>query len=437
MKDRWLTLLLALGALAAFYFYFIGPKESEAEKHSRPLATEMRANGYFAVRRWLETEGVPVTELRQRYDWLSRARGIPKHGNLLITTIPHKRVMRLAEQNALRKWLRSGNSLLVVAGLFDTPEWGVPDSTSANELYELTGLSIATHEDEEPGDAEAGDRKAPPAAEEPEEGPRGPAADIFVPLKEPKRGVLKPIGDHPLTRGVLAVHAVSEYEAGKFDLFTSEHEPALSLMADAESGLGAFWITWAGGGTIIVSGYGSVFTNKMLAQANNADLMANIVAAQLGRNGHVIFDDMHQGATSVYDADAFFGDPRLHASFWWIIALWFVWVLGSTRLPPPAARPPPVRERGFIEATGTFFARVIGKKGAARRLFANFFNDCRRALGEPQDGRPLWAWIRGFGAIPRDDIDRLESLYARVEEGKRVNLVDLHNRLQHIRKQLA
>ena len=175
----------------------------------------------------------------------------------------------------------------------------------------------------------------------------------------------------------------------------------------------------------------------MLAQANNADLVANIVAAQLGRNGHVIFDDMHQGAASVYDADAFFGDPRLHATFWWIIALWFVWVLGSTRLPPPAARPPPVRERGFIDATGNFFARVIGRKGAARRLLANFFNDCRRALGEPQDGRPLWAWMRGFGAIPRDEIDRLEALYARVEEGKRINLVDLHNRLQHIRKQLA
>ena len=116
MKDRWLTLLLALGALAAFYFYFIGPKESEAEKHSRPLATEMRANGYFAIRRWLETEGIPVTELRQRYDWLSRARGIPKHGNLLITTIPHKRVMRLAEQNALKKWVRAGNTVMVAAG---------------------------------------------------------------------------------------------------------------------------------------------------------------------------------------------------------------------------------------------------------------------------------------------------------------------------------
>ena len=204
-------------------------------------------------------------------------------------------------------------------------------------------------------------------------------------------------------------------------------------MADTESGLGAFWITWIGGGTIIVSGYGSIFTNKMLAQANNADLVANIVAAQLGRHGHVIFDDMHQGAASVYDADAFFGDPRLHASFWWIIALWFVWLLG---VPSAAvARPPPVRERGFIDATGNFFARVIGKRGAARRLFANFFNDCRRALGEPQDGRPLWAWI--VGAIPREDIDRLEGLYARVEEGKRVNLVDLHNRLQHIRKQLA
>lgn len=422
MKDRWITLLLALGALAAFYFYFI-PKQENAEEHSRPLATEMRANGYFAIRRWLETEGIPVTELRQRYDWLARARGLPKHGNLLITTIPHKRVMRLAEENALKKWVRSGNTLLVVAGIFDTPEWGMPDSTTPNELFQLTNLWIDIHEAAE--------------AKETDASRAGPASNVFVPLEKPKRGILKPIGDHPLTRGVLAVHAISEYEAGKFDLHTSEKEPALSLMADTESGLGAFWISWMGGGTVIVSGYGSIFTNKMLAQANNAGLMANIVAAQLGRNGHVIFDDIHQGATSVYDADAFFGDPRLHASFWWIIALWLVWVLGSTRLPPPVARPPPVRERGFIDATGNFFARVIGRKGAARRLFANFFNDCRRALGEPQDGRPLWAWIRGFGAIPREDIDRLEALYARVEEGKRINLVDLHNRLQHIRKQLA
>jgi hypothetical protein len=437
VKDRWITLLLALGALAAFYFYFVGPKESEAENHSRPLATEMRANGYFAIRRWLETEGIPVTELRQRYDWLARARGLPRHGNLLITTIPHKRVMRLAEEKALKKWLRSGNTLLVVAGIFDTPEWGVPDFSSPTELYQLTGLSLDTHDDAETEGGEAGAGKTAPAAGAPQDSQAGPAANVFVPLEKPKRGILKPIGDHPYTRGVLAVHAISEYEAGKFDLSSSEHEPALSLMADSESGLGAFWVTWIGGGTVIVSGYGSIFTNKMLAQANNADLVANIVAAQLGRRGHVIFDDMHQGATSVYDADAFFGDPRLHASFWWIIALWFVWVLGSTRLPPPAARPPPVRERGFIDATGNFFARVIGKRGAARRLFANFFNDCRRALGEPPDGRPRWAWIRGFGAITREDIDRLEALYARVEEGKRVNLVDLHNRLQHIRKQLA
>ncbi len=175
----------------------------------------------------------------------------------------------------------------------------------------------------------------------------------------------------------------------------------------------------------------------MLAQANNADLVANIVAAQVGRNGHVIFDDMHQGAASVYDADAFFGDPRLHATFWWIIALWFVWVLGSTRLPPPVARPPPVRERGFIDATSNFFARVIGRRGAARRRFASFFNDCRRALGRPQDETAAVGLDPRFWRNTAGDIDRLEGLYARVEEGKRVNLVDLHNRLQHVRKQLA
>jgi hypothetical protein len=385
VKDRWITFLLALGALAAFYFYFVGPKESEAEKRSRPLATEMRANGYFAIRRWLETEGIPVTELRQRYDWLSRARGLPKHGNLLITTIPHKRVMRLAEQNALRKWVRSGNTLLVVAGIFDTPEWGVPDSTTPNELFQLTDLWIDVHEAAEAEDEEAGDKKPAPAAKDPEVPPAGPASSILVPLKVPKRGILKPIGDHPLTRGVLAVHAISEYEAGKFDLYTSENEPALSLMADSESGLGALWVTWIGGGTIIVSGYGSILTNKMLAQANNADLVANIVAAQLGRNGHVIFDDMHQGASSVYDADAFFGDPRLHASFWWIIALWFVWVLGSTRLPPPVARPPPVRERGFIEATGNFCARDRKERRRAAPVRQSL-QRLPRALGEPQDG---------------------------------------------------
>jgi hypothetical protein len=96
-----------------------------------------------------------------------------------------------------------------------------------------------------------------------------------------------------------------------------------------------------------------------------------------------------------------------------------------------------VRERGFVQATGSFFARVLGRKRTAERLFANFFNDCRRAAGEPEDGGPAWDWIRSFGAVPRAEIARLETLHARVAAGRRVDLVDLHNRLHHLRKQLT
>ena len=260
-----------------------------------------------------------------------------------------------------------------------------------------------------------------------------------MPLKEPKRGILKPIGDHPLTQGVLAVHAVSEYEAGKFDLYTSEHEPALSLMADTESGLGAFWITWVGGGTIIVSGYGSIFTNKMLAQANNADLVANIVAAQLGRNGA---RDLRRHAPgcdeSFYDADAFFGDPRLHASFWWIIALWLVWVLGSTRLPPPRRAAAAGARARLHRGDGQFLrARDRQERRRAaplRQLLQRLPPGPRRAAGRPAavalDPR-LMAPYRAMTSTARG------ALRARSRKASASTSIDLHNRLQHIRKQLA
>ena len=101
------------------------------------------------------------------------------------------------------------------------------------------------------------------------------------------------------------------------------------------------------------------------------------------------------------------------------------------------ARPAAVRERGFVQATGNFFARALGRRRTAERLFENFFNECRQAAGEPEDGSPSWGWIRSFGAVPREEIERLEKLHARVAAGRRVDLVDLHNRLHHLRKQLT
>ena len=144
-------------------------------------------------------------------------------------------------------------------------------------------------------------------------------------------------GDHPLTEGVAAVAALSEFPAGKFRARTPDHAPMLTLMQDEESGLDALWLIWEGKGTIIVSGYGSIFTNKLLGRADNARLLANAVTRYVAPGGYVIFDDIHQGAASFYDADAFFADSRLHATLGWIGGLWLLWVLGSTRLPVPPA----------------------------------------------------------------------------------------------------
>lgn len=421
MKDRWLTLLLAIGAFAAFFRFFIGSVNPVGEEFSRPLSTESRGNGYLAMREWLAGHGIPVDELRHRYGWLMEAPGIPERGNILVTTIPLKRAARESEVDSLHEWLDRGNALIVAAGIFDTPEWGVPDTGTQDALYELTHVWFRG--------VETGES----AADESE------AISPFplMPLAEPKRGSMHPLGDHPYTAGIGEVVAQSEYPAGVFEVVSAWSEPVLVLMADDASGSGALWLTWHGEGTILVSAYGSVFTNKMIAQGDNAKLLANSVGHLLGPGGHVIFDDLHQGAASLYDEEAFFGDPRLHASFWWIIGLWLLWVLGSTRLPPPAAPPQPMRERTFLAAAGNLFARTVDRRRAAERMFANFFNDQRRAIGEPVNGQPLWDWLRGFGAVPKPDIDRLARIHADVAAGKRVDLLELHNRLHQLRKQLA
>ncbi len=422
MKDRWLTLLLAAGAFAAFFRFFIGSVNPAGEDFSRPLSTESRANGYLAVREWFAAEGVPVVELRHRYGWLAGAPGIPPRGNVLLATIPLKRAARSSEIEALHEWIGRGNALVVAAGIFDTPEWGVPDTGTQEALYQLSALQFR--------DAEAADSTL--------DGEEQAAIPLTaVRLAETRRGSMRPLGDHPLTSGIGTVVAESEYPAGVFEVVSAWNEPVLVLMADDASGAGALWLTWRGEGTIVVSAYGSVFTNKMIAQADNAKLLANAAGRLLGPGGHVIFDDLHQGAASLYDEEAFFGDPRLHASFWWIIGLWLLWVLGSTRLPPPAARPEPARERAFLAAAGNLFARSVDRRQAAQRMFANFFNDLRRAIGEPANGEPLWEWMRGFGAAPGSDVDRLARMHADLAAGRRIDLVELHNRLHQLRKQLA
>src|ERR1044071_8707161 len=123
MKDRLITLALAVGALVAFYVLFAPKPELPQERVTRPISIEAGPNGYLGLERWLVGAKIPVISLRDRYSALSALTPAAKTGNLLITTAPHMYPLRGSETQPLQDWITAGNTLLVVAGLSDTPEW--------------------------------------------------------------------------------------------------------------------------------------------------------------------------------------------------------------------------------------------------------------------------------------------------------------------------
>jgi hypothetical protein len=198
----------------------------------------------------------------------------------------------------------------------------------------------------------------------------------------------------------------------------------------------ALWLVPWGDGQIIVSAYGSLFTNKAIGERDNARLLANIVHWSLGKKGRVIIDDAHQGLVSFYDPDKFFGDARLHRALLWLLVLWLVFVLGPRRLRCAMSDWNPLDVTSFVRATGGFMARVLRPAAAGQRLFANFFNEIRSRLGMTPDGAPLWDWLAAHAVIPAADLKLMQDLHQRVAEQRRVDLAELHNLIARVRAQL-
>jgi hypothetical protein len=202
------------------------------------------------------------------------------------------------------------------------------------------------------------------------------------------------------------------------------------------SGVPVLWVLPSGKGQIILSAYGSIFTNKTLGNDDNARLLANIVRWSVRDGGKFIIDDAHQGLVAFYDPTAFFGDRRLHLTLWWLLGLWLVFVLSSQRLRPALSKWNPVDITGFVRATGGFMARVLRPAVVGQQLFANFFNDTRIRMGLPPNGEPLWDWLSSQAALAPQDVQRLRELHAKAQHGRRVDLLRLHNLLVRVRTAL-
>jgi hypothetical protein len=432
VKDRLLTFALAVGAFAAFYALLVPKPPPEEERPTRPLSIEAGPNGYLAMQRWLSAEKVKTHSLRERYSALQQVSAAVPRGNLLISTTPHVYPIRSSEQGALAGWIATGNTLLVVSGLSDTPDWSMGEGVDLEILAHMktmTGLSFTQVM------PEAKEGSEQDAEETDDDTTAMDAITAQTRLETPQRSQFSPIGPHPLLEGVQSVLAVSEYPSAQWRA-TSNVALLFELAKERETGVPSLWLLPFGDGQIIVSAYGSILTNKVLGEADNARLLANIVRWSLRPEGTVYFDDAHQGLVSFYDPEKFFGDSRLHRSLWWLIALWLVFVLGARRLRPAASTWNPLDVTSFVRATGGFMARVLKPATAADQLFANFFNEIRQRLGLTPDGTPVWQWLEAHAAISAGDLTRMRALHRKAIERRRVNLREIHNLLVRVRAQL-
>ena len=435
MRERVATLLCALGALALFVTLFWQGNGDSQERVSRPTTVERGPSGLLGAMSWLRGEGVHTLSFRERFSGLKEHHEVPPTGNLMIVTLPASSNYSNAEVVALDNWIRHGNTLLVLAALQDQPRWAHQPHLMYRDLELLTGLETVR----QGGQGAAAATKGAPrtgggGAQAPAAAPHLPQ----TPLKDPQRLSLLPNRAHPYFDHVTSAAAFSDYPALTSTLAVPRDGFALALAHSGESGAPAFWLRADGAGLVIVSGFSTLFTNRALGTADNARLLANIVATTLGPQGVVMFDDQHQGITAAYDPEKFYQDRRLYQTIGVLAATWLVWVLGGTRLKMlPAGRSEP-READLVRTTGMFLARVLRPPAAARHMFENFFRRLRYGMrSATRDPGTMWEWLENHPRVLRADVQRLQRWYAAAHADQRVPLVPLHNLLLSMERQIA
>ncbi len=425
MRERLTTLACALGALLVFAILFVRTGPAGGREVSGPTTLERRGNGLLGAVTWLREEGIHTLSLQQRFVALGTRPDLPTRGNLLVVTLPATTAFRTDEAAALDRWVRAGNTLLILAALSDRPDWARANRDLDGDLQLLSGL-----EAQAPGDSRQG---AAPATGAP--GAGGPAslrqrAHAAPGFAGPKRSTLLANRPHPYLDGVQQAIALSDFPPAGWSLQVPRDGFMLALAHEAASRQGVLWARPLGAGTIVVSGFASLFSNRALGLADNARLLANIVGTSLAPGGVVIFDDEHQGLSAAYDPAKFYRDRRLYLTLAIIAAVWLVWVLGAAQLKGSSVRIAAPQEAQLVRDTGLYLARVLRPPAAARRMFDNFLHGLRNTLhapGRSQDDAELWDWLERHPRLAGTDVAQLRVWYAQACADQKVPLVRLRN----------
>ncbi len=249
---------------------------------------------------------------------------------------------------------------------------------------------------------------------------------------------VRPQSIHPVARHIQRVEVSDLPGIPPFRLVPAEkYRTTLVLLRDVETEAPALWQARVGGGTAWISRYADLFGNAGLGKRDNARLAANLVQASLKPGGVVMFDDMHQGLSDLYDPDAFFSDPRLHRTLGFMLAFWFLYIIGrSNRLAPMHARSIPPKAVDFVRALGGLFARRVDPTVVGFRLLADFFNEVRAQHGLPRNGEPAWAVLASSPRVGRGNLESLRKLNSRLSHTRRPDLIRLTNLIRRIRNEL-
>jgi hypothetical protein len=450
MRERLTTFACALGALLLIGTLLLRGG-TVAPRASPPTTLEHSDNGLLGARTWLEGEGVRTLALRERFGTLLQQARIPRSGNLLIVSLPAVTSFRSDEALAVDRWVRDGNTLLVLAALRDRPGWAQYPFVMANDLQLLTELSLAPAPEQQaerspprrPAASSPADRRerrshAPPSAPQRAETGAARLTRLATELSKPELGTLVPNRAHPYFTGVTRAEALSDYAPLGYSVVIPRDGFALSLAHQQGSTEDAFWVRPRGDGTMIISGFGSLFSNRALGRADNARLLANLVGASVAPYGVVVFDDEHQGLSDTYDPARFYRDPRLYGTLAVIAAVWLSWVLGATQLHTPLARTVAPREVELVRTTGLYLARVLRPAAAARRLLHQFLQRVSTAMGAGgADPARLWEWLENHPRLPRAEVQQLREWHVAAGANRGVPLIRLHNLIVRTERQLA
>ncbi|MBV9727066.1 MAG: DUF4350 domain-containing protein, partial [Gammaproteobacteria bacterium] len=244
MRERLTTLACALGAALLLGTLLLRGDALPARRAALPTSLEQAPDGLLGLKSWLQQEGVGTFSLRQRFGALSANAALHPRGNLLIVSLPAVTNFRPEEAVALDRWVREGNTVLVLAALRDRPRWAQFPLAMASDLELITELTLtpsgeAVVEARAPRHSAAGSAARGSRAARERNGSSGHKAEaaqlarLGAELSQPQESTLVPNRAHAYFSGVTGALALSDYAPVRYTLGIPRDGFALALGHEA------------------------------------------------------------------------------------------------------------------------------------------------------------------------------------------------------------